>query len=314
MIHKLSTYKYGSMGVNSLFDIDVEHQIIDICYYKDYGYFFISKYSNTIGHIDIDNDGKIENDFIGNPNENSGCKNGRMEYSSFDSPCAIRYSVFHNGLVILENHGKQIRKVSREIYHATSMIDYTEKENMEKRFVKNKRNYDLCDFEIADSGAMYWVVGAINKGFKSEFCTFDHFFGSGRSGYSHSTNVLSSDFNSPSGICVNGSDIYVADTFNHCIRKIVKKYSDVNVSDVSIVAGNPLISGDKDGIKNDCLLMCPTKMISLKKCCYFIDHHKIKCLSLADNAVNTIYESDDIITISDNGEDKLIIVEVENET
>lgn len=65
-----------------------------------------------------------------------------------------------------------------------------------------------------------------------------------------------SRFNTPGGITIGGDTLYVADTFNHIIRKI-----DIATGGVTTLAGTPGVSGTSDSAESPALFNSPADVI-----------------------------------------------------
>ena len=65
-----------------------------------------------------------------------------------------------------------------------------------------------------------------------------------------------SRFSTPGGVVIDGDVLYVADTYNHTIRKV-----DILTSDVTTLAGTPGISGTSDSTESPAIFNSPTDVI-----------------------------------------------------
>lgn len=91
-------------------------------------------------------------------------------------------------------------------------------------------------------------------------------------------------FNTPTAITVLAGDIYITDTYNHLIRKIV-----VATGEVINIAGSPGVSGDADGIGAAALLDEPAGITTDGTYLYVADkgNNKIKMIDLSNASVTT---------------------------
>jgi hypothetical protein len=73
-------------------------------------------------------------------------------------------------------------------------------------------------------------------------------------------------FNKPIGIATDGTYIYVADTFNHAIRKIV-----ISTGEVTTLAGTAGVAGSQDGFGSSAKFDFPASLISVGVSLYVVD-------------------------------------------
>ena len=78
--------------------------------------------------------------------------------------------------------------------------------------------------------------------------------------------VTGASFNQPAGITTDGTNLYVADTANHTIRKIV-----VATSDVTTIAGLPLSSGNVNATGSDARFNSPGAITTDGQSLYIAD-------------------------------------------
>lgn len=95
-----------------------------------------------------------------------------------------------------------------------------------------------------------------------------------------------SRFSTPGGIVTDGEAVYVADTFNHTIRKV-----DITTGEVITLAGTPGISGTSDSTESPALFDSPTDVIAdgNGENLYIIDtgNHVIRRMNLSTGEVRT---------------------------
>ncbi len=95
-----------------------------------------------------------------------------------------------------------------------------------------------------------------------------------------------SRFNTPGGIVIDGDTLYVADTFNHTIRKI-----DTPTGEVTTLAGSPGVFGTSDSTESPALFNSPTDVIidATGENLYIIDtdNHVIRRMDLSTGEVRT---------------------------
>lgn len=95
-----------------------------------------------------------------------------------------------------------------------------------------------------------------------------------------------SRFSTPGGIAVDGGGLYIADTFNHIIRKM-----DMNTGEVTTLAGSPEVYGSSDSTESPALFSSPTDVIvdATGENLYIIDtdNHVIRRMRLSTGEVRT---------------------------
>jgi predicted nucleic acid-binding Zn ribbon protein len=91
-------------------------------------------------------------------------------------------------------------------------------------------------------------------------------------------------FNEPFGITLSGSDFYVADTFNHAIRKLT------SAGLVTTLAGTAGPSGSTDGTGSAARFYTPKSLVSDSTNLYVTDtsNHTIRKIILSTGAVTTL--------------------------
>jgi len=92
-------------------------------------------------------------------------------------------------------------------------------------------------------------------------------------------------FSSPSGITVNGTNLYIADSDNKTIRKL-----DISTGEVTTVAGTPVHGGSTDGIGTAALFITPNGVTTDGTTLYIADSRTgtIRKLDIATGEVTTI--------------------------
>ena len=92
-------------------------------------------------------------------------------------------------------------------------------------------------------------------------------------------------FNSPNGITTDGTNLYVADSFNHTIRKII-----IATMEVTTLAGSMGVSGSADGIGSAAQFNAPTGITTDGTVLYVADHqnHTIRKIVIATGEVTTL--------------------------
>ncbi|SVC39393.1 uncharacterized protein METZ01_LOCUS292247, partial [marine metagenome] len=124
------------------------------------------------------------------------------------------------------------------------------------------------------------LIAADQKTNNPEVTTFA---GSGSSGSTNATGTAAK-FNNPQGITTDGTNLYVADTNNHTIRKIVK--STGAVTTLAGYAGSP---GTTDGTGTAARFNYPIQMVTDGTILYVSDfgNHKIRKIVISTGVVTT---------------------------
>lgn len=109
------------------------------------------------------------------------------------------------------------------------------------------------------------------------------FAGSGTCGYTDATNRLSAQFCSPSDVVVVGTDVYVADNYNHAIRRIE------GVGRVTTLAGNGT-SGFVNATGTAARFAGPSALDAANGLLYVADseNHAIRTVAISGGTVQTL--------------------------
>lgn len=96
-----------------------------------------------------------------------------------------------------------------------------------------------------------------------------------------------SRFYTPGGIVIDGDALYIADTFNHTIRKM-----DIGTGEVSTLIGTPGVSGTSDSMESPALFNAPSDVIADKEgeYIYIVDaeNNVIRSMNLTSGEVRTL--------------------------
>ncbi len=140
---------------------------------------------------------------------------------------------------------------------------------------------------IVCSGTDLYVVDSVNHTIKKIDTVLDTTTtiagSSGKSGSADGTGATAR-FHYPSGMTMIGGDLYVADTYNDTIRKVVAA-----TGVVTTVAGSPLNSGDADGVGSAARFREPGNLTTDGTDLYVSDtsNHTIRKIVLSSAAVTT---------------------------
>ena len=109
------------------------------------------------------------------------------------------------------------------------------------------------------------------------------FAGSGNQGVTDGA-AASAEFRSAKGITTDGTNLYVADTANHLIRKIV-----ISTGVVSTIAGSAGSSGKTDGTGTAAKFKDPTRLVPVGNNLYVADtgNHRIRKVVIDNGTVTT---------------------------
>src|SRR6185369_1449370 len=99
-------------------------------------------------------------------------------------------------------------------------------------------------------------------------------------------------FNRPEGITTDGTNIYVADTYNHTIRKVV-----ITTGEVTTLAGMAGISGSDDGAGSSARFKYPGGITTDGTNLYVADseNHTVRKLEIATGMVTTLAGNSQVI-------------------
>ncbi len=107
----------------------------------------------------------------------------------------------------------------------------------------------------------------------------------GSAGVSGSTDGIgaAARFNTPNGLTTDGTNLYVADSNNHTIRKIV-----ISTGVVTTLAGSAGVSGSTDGIGTSALFNFPVGITTDGLNLYVTDDSAIRKIVISSGAVTTL--------------------------
>jgi len=134
---------------------------------------------------------------------------------------------------------------------------------------------------LLDSGILYFVNSALNRGFKVKESTHKSWIGTGRPEYAVSNRLESCSIASPMGIDYVDNTLYIADSANGCIRA-------VSGNDVSIFIGNPSKLYVEDGTFDSGTFEYPTAFKIRKGMCYILDCGRLRYAMVATRTIGTV--------------------------
>jgi len=196
--------------------------------------------------------------FVYAGNANSGQENDQRLKASFRSPTGICFDN-SGGMIVCDTASNLLRRISDDI--VTTYIGKTDTlDNYGYPRGGYKDGVEPLDarlnqpgFIVSHSDGIYFTESKNSTLRKLNFTDgiIYTYSGNGKQAYSNGKNEDTS-FNHPSGVAISDDGIiYIADTLNHCIRKIEKGIS-------SVAAGIPEKAGYKNGNGKDALFCEPT--------------------------------------------------------
>ena len=125
--------------------------------------------------------------------------------------------------------------------------------------------------------------------------------GSGAAGFSNNSTGTSASFNAPEGIAVIGSNLYVADTGNHAVRKVVNSLA-AAVTTIAGAAPPTAASGHEDGSGTSTRFTSPRGIAAVGSVLYLADtgNHVIRRITTA--ATVTTFAGDPLAATTRDGE------------
>src|SRR3972149_7676452 len=143
--------------------------------------------------------------------------------------------------------------------------------------------------DIAIIGDYIYVADMDNNSIRSvDISTGEIVTMAGAPSYTGATDDLgdNSRFSTPGGIAIEGSTLYIADTFNHTIRKV-----DAETGTVTTIAGKAGVSGATDSSESAAVFNSPTDVIADENGEYIYivdtDNHIIRSMNISTGEVRT---------------------------
>ncbi len=144
-------------------------------------------------------------------------------------------------------------------------------------------------FDIATDGVNLYIVDTSNNRIRKMVIStgvVTTIAGSGASTFLDGTGTAAT-FNNPRGITTDGTNLYVSDSYNHAIRKVV-----ISTGAVTTIAGAypTATSGLLDGIGTAARFNIPRGIVYSNSCLYVVEinNHSIRKIVLSSGAVTTI--------------------------
>jgi sugar lactone lactonase YvrE len=125
--------------------------------------------------------------------------------------------------------------------------------------------------------------------------------GSGAAGFSNNSTGTSASFNAPEGIAVIGSNLYVADTGNHAVRKVVNSLA-AAVTTIAGAAPPTAASGYEDGSGTSARFTSPRGIAAVGSVLYLADTGNHVIRKITTSATVTTFVGDPLAATTRDGE------------
>ena len=292
---------YTSGKPENVIVFENEFSACGLCSVGDFGFLIIYKNNHFLSLINK----KIEVacPWLCVPNER-GNRDGCGTYARLSYPSSACYSKSYSSAYVVGHGGSRIHKIDLQMVYSSSVFGIYADSEMDK-YISKIRNIEdvVTQCCIGENETIYWSASNLHRCFKYENSVPLEVIGVGRPDYTVASNAKLSSVYCPSGISWSNAGVYIADSGNHCIRLLK--------NDVSVVLGNPLVSGDKDGNSSSALLSNPYALRKSGEALYFIDNGKVKCYSLTSKNVGTVYCSNHTVDIDIDDRNNLFVLETE---
>ena len=159
--------------------------------------------------------------------------------------------------------------------------------SMCKKASKYNGNTAIC---VGQNNVLYWASEISNKCFSYQSSNLKTLIGTGRRGFSNATSLTRSMIDRPKGLVCNGSNVYISDSGNGCIRQVNKGSK--------TIFGNPL--NNKRHL---------SKLATNKSSLYALSNNEVFHILLGSNHATSAYKTDKIISIATDDLSNLYVVE-----
>ncbi|OQS05472.1 gluconolactonase [Thraustotheca clavata] len=160
-----------------------------------------------------------------------GCRDGKASSATFNAPTSL--VALNNGtLAITDSQNNTMRFITLDGASDASVVSLRNSPFLAPRGLDVVNN----TLYVCDTGHHTIKYGLAPENFVEDM-DFGVLAGTGKRGLSDGPAVESS-FHNPSGICVKDNELFVADTGNHCIRRI---YQQLGAWHVNTVAGGSTV-------------------------------------------------------------------------
>ena len=275
MKYKVVKKRIGAKGISVLSQFETEREIIDSSFVDSKGIIFIEKGNSALSFVTLE--GKVTREWIGKSND-ARIQNGSQDIARFKSPCSVCNSdVF---AYVIEEEGRVIRRFGLEGLYLESFSGKFYQKELKKQL--SKECIDPVIKSTAGKNQVFFTNNLLNKCFCVNHGRLGRVIGDCKKRFAVSSDYTRASFNRPSGVFSVGNSIYIADTNNHCIRKIDSKNKAVN-----IVAGTPMDTKH--------ILKKPSKLVVKRSMVFVLDGDTIKVTGLNSDSISTVYTSSDHI-------------------
>jgi hypothetical protein len=263
--------------------------ITAMCHVNDFGFLFLFRNNHCIGYSDYK--GQMMIPWMGQVNT-KGDKEGTKPL--FDHPSSICYAPLMKKCCLIEAGGTKIKSLEISSKYCTKMSLTNSFQKYFSRMSSVNLINTSCD--IDNDGNLYWAIRELHRCLKlnSRHSIVENFVGNGHSNFSVVNDLGLCSLSSPSGIKCVGSNVYLADEGNHCIRAIKD-------GEISMVLGSPL---------NDNILDSPSQVKCHSNVLYVVDKNKVKYIALSDKSFGTLYTASQIVAIENGPKRDLYILEM----
>lgn len=302
MEYTLTKKSFGTSKRSTLLTLGTDLEPSSFSFVKDLGYLFVFKKNHCIGFWD--GKGQVDFSWAGVPNQR-GFRNGVRLSNFLDFPDSICYSKQNNSCYFFEAGGSRVRRIefSKTDPSVISVFGIRDNDSFSGYFSKIADKPEGRSSCTNSGSVVYFAFSDLNRVVRVSNSKFDVFIGNGQSGFASATDLKGCVLSRPVGVAVNGSDLYIADSNNCCVRRCRD-----NV--LSVIAGHPMETGDRDGKGGECRFARLSSIRASANIGYIWDGNKVKYMSLPDYSVGTIFESDKIVDIEIDGRDLLVLEKI----
>lgn len=295
MSYQVIKRKFGTNKQEVLWEINVSGDISDFCFIPDFGCLLVFKDKHSIAHVDME--GNIDLSWIGTYGE-QGNKDGTGRHARLSYPSSICYQSNLKKVFVVEDGGTNIRYIDIKSPYLSSLLGKAVIESL-TRYTLHVDIPSINTFCCVNKyGQLFWTADKLHRCFKYYKGSANVVVGTGRCGYSTSSDVIHSKLNHPSGITMVGNKVYIADKGNHCIREISK-------GGICIFEGTPLNTNDMSN---------PSFLKNYKNIFYILDDNGVRYFSPSGPSKGVIHSGDKVEGVALDGKDLLILEETNAKT
>ena len=293
MSYKICNLTLGTSAVELLFNIPTKLDITEMIYIKDFGFLFLLKNHHCLGFSDIK--GNIQIPWMGNVGI-MGEIEGTVPL--FKYPSSICYDKTTKSCFLIENGGSKVRSIDLQSLYCRNVALPNNFWNYFEKTPSILKTDTYCS--VDDHGNLFWTVKDLHRCFiKSRGNNLVHnYIGTGRVGFTVSSNMNECLMSNPCGIKCNKGSVYISDNGNFSIREI--KGEGERINSVELFWGHPM---------NSRILSSPTQIKIMNDIMYILDSSSIKYFTIKDKSNGIIYSSPNIVSIDVGIKKNLYILE-----